>query len=175
MGRERFIQLCRLGVLLAAAVVLQTVVGSQLSFLGTAADVFVILVVLVAVGSGSTTGLAYGFVVGVTADMVFLDPIGMRAFMYLLIGYGVGRYVEEFGLASAWVVVILAGTMSLASQTLYGILQVATGVEGSFFTMVTSQILPAALFDGLLSAPLYLGLQRARLLTQPRAGGPIFG
>ncbi|MHB1345273.1 MAG: rod shape-determining protein MreD [Thermoleophilia bacterium] len=175
MGRERFLQLGRLGILLLIAIVLQTVVGSQLSFLGVAPDVFVILVVLVAVGSGSSTGLVYGFVVGITADTVFLDPIGMRAFMYLLIGYGVGRYVEEFGLASAWVVVILAGMMSLASQVVYGILQVAMDVEGSFFSMLTSQILPAALFDGLLAAPMYLGLQRIRLLSQPRSAGTIFG
>lgn len=175
MGRERFLQLGRLALLLAAAVFLQTVVGSQLSFLGVSPDVFVILVVLVAVSSGSMTGSVYGFVAGITADMVFLDPVGMRAFMYLLIGYGVGRYVEEFGLGSAWVVVILAGVMSLASQTVYGILQVATGVEGSFFTMMTTQILPAALFDALIAAPLYLGLQRARLLSRPGAPGPIFG
>lgn len=175
MGRERFLQLGRLGLLLLVAVVLQTAVGSQLSFLGVSPDVFVILVVLVAVGSGSMTGLVYGFVVGITADMVFLDPVGMRAFTYLLIGYGVGRYVEEFGLASAWVVVILAGTMSLASQVVYGILQVATDVEGSFFGMLTAQILPAALFDGLLAAPLYLGLQRIRLLRRPRSTGTIFG
>lgn len=175
MGRERLLQTGRLGLILVIAVVLQTVVGSQVSFLGVAPDVFVILVVLVAVGSGSMTGLVYGFLVGLTADMVFLDPIGMRAFVYLLIGYGVGRYVEEFGLASAWVVVILAGTMSLASQMVYGIFQVATGVEGSFFTMLRTQILPAALFDGLLSAPLYLGLQRIRLLDRPQSVEHMFG
>jgi rod shape-determining protein MreD len=175
LDRERLIEWGRLALLLVFAVVMQTVAASQLSFLGVTADVFVISVVLVAVGSGSTTGLIFGFVVGLTADVVYLDPIGMRTFMYLIIGYLVGRYVEEFGLGSAWVVVVLVGTVSLASQTAYGILQIVTGNEGSFLTMFVSQVLPAALFDGLLSAPLYLGLVRARLLSQPQPAGPMFG
>jgi rod shape-determining protein MreD len=175
LDRERLIKWGRLALLLVFAIVLQTVAASQLSFLGVTADVFVIVVVLVAVGSGSMTGLIFGFLAGFTADVVFLDPIGMRTFMYLIIGYWVGRYVEEFGLGSAWVVVLLAGTVSLASQTVYGILQIVTGTQGSFLTMVLSQILPAALFDGLLSAPLYLGLIRIRLLSQPQPAGPMFG
>ncbi len=175
MDREHLIAWGRLALLLVFAVVMQTVAASQLSFLGVTADVFLILVVLVAVGSGSTTGLVFGFVAGLTADVIFLDPIGMRTFMYLIIGYLVGRYVEEFGLGSAWVVVVLVAMVSLASQTTYGILQIITGNEGSFLTMFVSQVLPAALFDGLLSAPFYLGLVRARLLSQPQPAGPMFG
>ncbi|HZK49499.1 MAG TPA: rod shape-determining protein MreD [Thermoleophilia bacterium] len=175
MVRARLIDVGRLALLLVLAVILQTLAASQLSFLGVTADVFVIVVVLVAVGSGSFTGLVFGFVAGLTADVVFLDPIGMRTFMYLLIGYWAGRYVEEFGLSSAWVVVLLAGTVSLGAQTVYGILQMITGTEGSLLTMVVTQVLPAAMFDGLLSAPLYLGLTRVRLLPQQRAAGPMFG
>ena len=175
MDRERLIKWGRLALLLVLAIVLQTVAASQLSILGVTADVFVIVVVLVAVGYGSMTGLIFGFLAGLTADVVFLDPIGMRTFMYLMIGYWVGRYVEEFGLGSAWVVVLLAGMVSLSAQTMYGVLQIVTGSEGSFLTMLVSQILPAALLDGLLSAPLYLGLIRLRLLLQPQPAGPMFG
>jgi len=175
LDRERLIKWGRLALLLVLAIVLQTVAASQLSILGVTADVFVIVVVLVAVGYGSMTGLIFGFLAGLTADVVFLDPIGMRTFMYLMIGYWVGRYVEEFGLGSAWVVVLLAGMVSLSAQTMYGVLQIVTGSEGSFLTMLVSQILPAALLDGLLSAPLYLGLIRLRLLLQPQPAGPMFG
>lgn len=175
VDRERIIEWGRLAALLMLAVVLQTVAASQLSFVGVTADIFLIVVVLAAIGSGSTTGLVFGFVAGLTADVVFLDPIGMRTIMYLIVGYWVGRYVEEFGLSSAWVVVLLVAAVSLAAQTVYGVLQIITGNEGSFLNMIVFQILPAALFDGLLSAPLYLGLTRARLLSQPHPVGSIFG
>lgn len=174
MIRERLIETGRYVLLVLLAVFLQSVFASQLPLLGVRADVFVITVVLVAVGAGSTTGLVFGFIAGLTADVVFLEPVGTRAFMYLLAGYGVGRYVEEFGLASAWVVVILAGVASLASQGVYGVMQIATGAEGSFFSMVRHQMVPSAILDGLLAAPLYLGLVRLKLVHQPRPTGPLF-
>jgi cell shape-determining protein MreD len=95
--------------------------------------------------------------------------------MYLLAGYGVGRYVEEFGLSSAWVVVLLTASVSLATQVLYGLLQVAVGTGGSFLSILISQMVPAALLNGLLAAPLHLGFTKVRLLPTSRRADTIFG
>jgi rod shape-determining protein MreD len=165
----------KLAAMLLLAVALQGVTAAHFSFLGVTADVFVIVVVLVAVATGATKGLVFGFVAGLLADVAFLDPLGVHALMYLLIGYGVGRYVEEFGLASAWVVVLLTAGVSFGSQVFYGVLQVAAGTGGSFLAMMVSQMLPAALLDGLLAAPLYLGFSKVRLLPRSRRAGPMFG
>ncbi len=174
MIRARLIEIGRYALLVLLAVFLQAVFASQLPLLGVRADIFVITVVLVAVGAGSNTGLVFGFIAGLTADVVFLEPVGTRAFLYLLAGYGVGRYVEEFGLASAWVVVVLAAVASLASQGVYGVMQIAMGAEGSLFLMIRRQMIPSALFGGLLAAPLYLGFVRLKLVHRPREAGPLF-
>jgi rod shape-determining protein MreD len=164
----------RLVLALVLAVVLQTIVTSQLPILGVTADLFLLLTVLVAIARGAGVGLVFGFAAGLTADIVFLEPVGLRTFIYLLVGYGVGWYAEEFGLQSAWMVVILAGTASLLSQAVYGLFQFITGSAGGLLAMTRLQILPAALVDGLLAAPLYLGLVRLRLLPRPDAGDPSF-
>ncbi|MCZ7661662.1 MAG: rod shape-determining protein MreD [Thermoleophilia bacterium] len=164
----------RLALALVAAVAFQTVVTSQLPILGVTADLFLLLTVLVAISRGATVGLVFGFVAGLTADIVFLDPVGLRTFIYLIVGYGVGWYVEEFGLPSAWMVVVLAGVTSLLSQGVYGIFQFIMGSAGGFMAMTRLQVLPAALVDGLLAAPLYVGLVRLRILPRPDAADPSF-
>jgi rod shape-determining protein MreD len=171
----RLIEWARLAALLLVAVALQGVAAAHFSFLGVTADLFLIVVVLVALSGGAMRGLIFGFVGGLLADVVFLDPMGVHALMYLLAGYGVGRYVEEWGLSSAWVVVLLTAGVSLATQVLYGLLQVAVGTGGSFLSVLLTQMLPAALVNGLLAAPLHLGLTKVRLLPQSRPAGTIFG
>ncbi len=164
----------RLALLLLVAVALQTAVFSRLTLLGVTADLFVILVVLVAVSRGPVTAAVFGFVAGLVADIVYLDPVGIHTLIYLVTGYVVARYVEEFGLRSAWMVVVLTGLVSLAAQCVYGVFQFVIGPEGSFFYMVRAQIIPAALLDGLLAAPLYMGLVRLHALPEPGAAEPSF-
>jgi rod shape-determining protein MreD len=170
----RLLNICKLGLIIVAAVAIQTALISRLQILGVTADLFLILVVLVGVSRGAVTGMAFGFVAGLTADIVFLDPVGLRTLVYLATGFAVGRYVEEFGLANAWVIVLVTAVVSLVSQTIYGLFQFATGPEGALFAMMRSQMLPAAVLDGLLAAPLYLGLVRLRVLPAPGASEPSF-
>lgn len=170
----RLLSIFKLGLIIVAAVAIQAALISRLRILGVTADVFLILVVLVGVSRGAVTGMVFGFVAGLTADIVFLDPIGLRTLVYLAAGFAVGRYVEEFGLASAWVIVLVTAVVSLGSQVIYGLFQFATGPEGELFAMMRSQMLPAAVLDGLLAAPLYLSLVRLRVLPAPGASEPSF-
>lgn len=175
MIRNRLIGLWKYAAILIVAVFLQTVLAAHLPVLGVRADLFVIVVVLAALGAGSSNGLVFGFAVGLIADIVFFEPLGVRALMYLCAGYLVGRFVEEFGLASAWVVAALTGVVTLASQFAYGVLQVAMGSEGSLLDMLAAQMIPVAVLNGLLAAPLHVLLVRIGLVSRPQAPGPLFG
>jgi rod shape-determining protein MreD len=170
----RLLSIVKLGLIIVAAVAIQTALISRLQILGVTADLFLILVVLVGVSRGAVTGMVFGFVAGLIADVVFLDPVGLRTLVYLVAGFAVGRYVEEFGLGSAWGIVLVTAIVSLVSQVVYGLFQFATGPEGALFAMMRSQMLPAAVLDGLVAAPLYLGLVRLRVLPAPGASEPSF-
>lgn len=172
--RPQLLEIVKLALMVLVAVAVQAALISRLTILGVTADLFLILVVLVGVSRGAVTGMVFGFLVGLTADVVFLDPVGLRTLVYLAAGFAVGRYVEELGLASAWVVVLVTAVVSLVSQMAYGLFELATGPEGALFVMMRTQMVPAAVLDGLLAAPLYLGLVRLRLLPAPGSSEPSF-
>jgi rod shape-determining protein MreD len=164
----------RLALLLVVGVILQTVVVSRLTVLGVSADVYLVLVVLVALGNGPLTGVVFGFCAGLLADVLFLEPIGLRTLIYLMAGYAVGRYGEEFGFTGAWSAVLAATVVSLVAGLGYGVMQFVIGPQQGFFTMLRTQVLPQAVFNGLLAAPLYLGLLRLRLVGRAVQTGPSY-
>ena len=175
MERREFIIVGKVVLLLAFAVLLQTVLISQISILGVTADLFLILTVIVSVSRGSLQVAVFGFVAGLIADVAYFAPLGVRALIYVLAGYFVGMFVARFGTVSPWSVALLAGVTSFLYQLLLGIFQYVMGPRGGFFTMIGVQMLPEAVLDGLVTAPLYVLLMRTRLLPPPHLSGARFG
>jgi len=164
MGRKELIVVGKVFLLLAFAVLLQTVLLSHISILGVTADLFLILTVIVAVSRGSLEGAVFGFFAGLIADIAYYQPLGVRALIYVLAGYFVGMFVARFGTVSPWSVALLAGVTSFLAQLLFGVFQYIMGPRGGLITMIGTQMLPEAVLDGLIAAPLYVFLVRVRLL-----------
>lgn len=172
---DRAATVARLTLVLIAAVAVQAIVSSRLTVLGVTPDLFIVLVVLIGLDRGSLTGAVFGFAAGLVADLVFLDPIGWRAFVYLIGGYAVGRYAEEIGVVNAWVIIVAAFGVSLASQAAYGIFQFLTAEEAGLLTMLRVQVLPAAILDGLVAVPVSMVLSRVGAIKRhAQATGPSF-
>jgi rod shape-determining protein MreD len=164
MGRKQLIVVAKVLLLLVLAVILQTVLLSQISILGVTADLVLILTVIVAVSRGSLEGAVFGFFAGILADIAYYQPLGVRAFVYVLVGYFVGMFVARFGTVSPWSVALLAGVASFLAQFVFGLVEYVTGPRGGFFTIIGTQMLPQAVLDGLITAPLYVFLVRVRLI-----------
>ncbi len=114
------------------AVLLQTLLVSRVSVLGVTADLFLILTVVVAVSRGSMEGAIFGFFAGLVADIAFFQPLGVRALIYVLVGYFVGMFVARFGTVSPWAVLLLAGSASFAAQFVFGLFQYMMGPRAGF-------------------------------------------
>jgi rod shape-determining protein MreD len=177
MGRKEFIVIGKVVLLLVFAVVLQTVLLSHVSVLGVTADLFLIFTVIVAVTRGSLEGAVFGFFAGLAADIAYYQPLGVRALIYVLVGYFVGMFVARFGTANPWSVALVAGVASFLAQFLFGLFQFMMGPRAALLTMIGAQMLPEAVLDGLITAPLYVFLVRVRLLpgvhldaARPRGG-----
>jgi rod shape-determining protein MreD len=175
MGRKELAVVGKVLLLLVFAVFLQTVLFSHISILGVTADLFLILTVIVAVSRGSLEGAVFGFFAGMVADIAYYQPLGVRAFTYVLAGYFVGVFVARFGTVSPWSVALLAGVTSFLAQFLFGVFQYVMGPRGGFLTMIGTQMLPEAVLDGLITAPLYVVLLRTRLLPAPRLDSTRLG
>jgi rod shape-determining protein MreD len=177
MGRKELSVVGKVILLLVFAVILQTVLLTHISILGVTADLFLILTVIVAVSRGSLEGAVFGFFAGLMADIAYYQPLGVRALTYVLAGYFVGMFVARFGTVSPWSVALIAGVTSFLAQFMFGLFQYIMGPRAAFFTMIGIQMLPEAVLDGLIAAPLYVFLVRVRLLTAPHleTGSPPGG
>jgi rod shape-determining protein MreD len=175
LERRQLIIVGKVFLLLVFAVLLQTVLISQISILGVTADLFLILTVVVAVSRGSLQGAVFGFFAGIVADIAYFSPLGVRAFILVLAGYLLGMFVARFGTVSPWSVALLAGVTSFLAQLLFGIFQYVMGPRGGFLTMIGVQMLPEAVLDGLITAPIYVVLLRTRLLPPPHLDSVQFG
>ncbi len=167
MGRGQLIILGKVVLLLVFAVLLQTVLVSQVSILGVTADLFLILTIIVAVCRGSLEGAVFGFFAGLVADIAYFQPLGVRALIYVLAGYFVGMFVARFGTVNPWSVALLAGVTSFLAQFVFGVFQYIMGPRAALLTMIGTQMLPEAVVDGLITAPLYVFLVKVRLLPAP--------
>jgi len=168
MGRKEAVAAGKFVLLLVIAVVLQVMVTSRITVLGVTADLFVILTVIMAVSRGSLTGAIFGFVAGLFADVAFMQPLGIHALIYLLVGYLVGMFVARFETASPWAVLPLVGVSSVLAQFVFGLFQYIIGPKAAFFSMIGTQMIPGAILDALFAVPIYLLLLRARVIPTPK-------
>jgi rod shape-determining protein MreD len=158
--------------LFVVAIVLQTMLVSHISVLGVTADLFLIFTVVIGISRGSLDGAIFGFVAGLVADLAFMQPLGIRALTYVLVGYFVGMVVVRFGTVGPWAVFLIALGASFSAQVLYGLLQFVMGPRAGFFTILGVQILPEALLDALVAIPVYVLLIRLRVIPGPRGVEP---
>jgi rod shape-determining protein MreD len=156
-------------LLLVIGAILQTVILSRFSVMGVTADLFLILTVIVAFSKGPIEGAVFGFVAGIVADMIYYGHLGMRALVYVLVGYCVGLLVMRFETINVWAVMVLTAVSSFCGQLIYGIFQYVMTPRSGFVTMVWRQMIPEAVFDALVAILVYVLLVRLRVFNpKPR-------
>ena len=85
-------EVARLAGVLLVTVLLQTAVAPHLRLLGANPDFALIAVVCVALISGAETGAVFGFLTGILTAIALMEPFGLSAFVFVLVGYFAGRY-----------------------------------------------------------------------------------
>ncbi|MBN1628680.1 MAG: rod shape-determining protein MreD [Thermoleophilia bacterium] len=177
MKRTRFAVVGKALLLLVIAIALQTLVVSRISVLGVTADTFVIFTIVMALSRGPLQGAIFGFFAGIVADVAFIQPLGVHALVYVLIGYSVGTLVSRFGGVNALGVFLIAGGAALSAQILFGLFQFMMGPRAGFLTMLGTQMLPAAVLDALVTVPVYAVLVRFRVVpaspVEPKTAGGV--
>ncbi|OFW62547.1 MAG: rod shape-determining protein MreD [Actinobacteria bacterium RBG_13_63_9] len=168
MGRGQAKTLGKVVLLVLIAVALQTLVVSHVTVLGVGADLFLIFTVMVAISWGSLAGAVFGFVAGIAADIAYLEPLGMRALVYVLTGYSLGVVAGRFGAASLWNVFLYTVASSFVAQVVFGVFAYVMGPREGFFTVLGLQMLPGAVLDALLAVPVFLLLVKLRVISMPR-------
>jgi rod shape-determining protein MreD len=161
-------EIARLVVTLLVATLLQTTVAPNIRILGANPDFALIIVVCVGLLKGSEIGAVFGFATGMLVAIALMEPLGLSAFVFVLIGYFAGRYAETADLSAGYAPLVGAFAATLLANVLLATAQFLLERQvplGFFFGRV---LVPSLILNTLLAAPLYLAVRFAL-----RGGGDL--
>lgn len=151
-----WLDLVRLGSVLIVAVVLQTTVSPNIGVLGAHPDFALIVVVCAALLRGAEAGSIFGFVLGGLVSVLLFEPAGIGAFVMVAVGYLAGRYAETVELSPGFLPVVAVLAATLMAETMYAVTQFLLAREAPLGWVLTHVIVPQAILNTLLAAPVYL-------------------
>lgn len=175
MSRKQAIAAIKVVLLVIIAVILQTVLVSRVSVMGISADLFLIFTVIMAISRGPTGGCVFGFFAGLAADVAYLAPLGVRAFVYVVTGYALGLLAERFGPLNLWGVFLFTAGSAFVARCVFGLFQYVMGPREGLLTMLGLQMVPGVLLDALVAVPIYVALLHTRVISLPRVESPPGG
>jgi rod shape-determining protein MreD len=149
-------EILRLVAVLLVAVLLQTAVAPHLRLLGANPDFALIAVVCVALVKGSETGAVFGFLTGMFTAIALMEPFGLSAFVFVLIGYFAGRYAETADLPAGLAPLLTVFAATLVANVLFAMAQFLLAREVPLGFFLGRVLLPSLVFNTLLAAPVYL-------------------
>jgi len=163
----RLIAVGKAAGLIVIAVALQVLVASHVTVLGLTIDVFAIFTVLVALSWGPLPGSFFGFFAGIAADVAYRAPLGMRALVYVVIGYSVGLLAGRFKAIRPRTVFLYTLGASFATKVVLGLFSFLMGPRGGFFQMLGLQMIPGAALDALVAVPVFILLVKIKIVPVP--------
>jgi rod shape-determining protein MreD len=149
-------EVVRLGVVLIAGVLLQTAVAPHLRLLGANPAFALIAVVCVALVKGPETGAVFGFLTGMFTAIALMEPFGLSAFVFVLVGYFAGRYAETADLPAGLAPLLTVFAATLVANVLFAMAQFLLAREVPLGFFLGRVLFPSLVFNTLLAAPVYL-------------------
>jgi rod shape-determining protein MreD len=149
-------EIARLVVTLVVATLLQTTVAPNIRILGANPDFALITIACVALLKGSEIGAVFGFATGTLVAIALMEPLGLSAFVFVLIGFMAGRYAETADLSAGFAPLVSVFAATLLANVLLATAQylLARQVPLGFF--LGRVLVPSLILNTLLAAPLYL-------------------
>lgn len=146
----------RLVVALLVVVLLQTTVAPNIRLLGANPDFALVIVVSVALLKGSEVGAVFGFCTGTLVAIALMEPFGLSAFVFVLVGYFAGRYAETADLSAAFAPLVAVLLATVLANVLFAVAQFLLAREVPLDLLFVRVLLPAVVLNTLLAAPLYI-------------------
>ena len=151
--------IARLAVMLVIATLLQTTVAPFIRILGASPDFALIIIVCVALMKGSETGAVFGFLTGMMVAIALMEPFGLSAFVFVLVGYFAGRYAETADLSAGFAPLLTTFAATLVADILFAMAQFLLERQVPMGFFVARVLIPSLIINTLLAAPLYLAVR----------------
>ena len=152
--------LARLAALGLLGVVVQTAAVSQLPIAGAGADLSPLLVMAAGLLCGSLAGGCFGFGVGLFADIISLQTLGVSSLVLLAVGYAAGRLREARDPEGALVPLAAGAVATLLFALGFALVQFLLGVDAPISWALLRQTLATLVINTLLALPVYAVARR---------------
>ncbi len=151
-----WVEVAKLAVALLVATLLQTTVAPHLRLLGAYPDFALIIVVCVALVKGSEIGAVFGFLTGMFTAIALMEPFGLSAFVFVLVGFLAGRYAETADLTAGFAPLLSVFAATVLANVLLAVTQFLLAREVPLGFFIGRVLAPSVVLNTLLAAPLYL-------------------
>ena len=150
----------RIALLALVAALLEIVAVSQVSVFGVSADLTPLVVASVGLLTGSISGAAVGFGMGLFLDLALVQTLGVNSLIYTVVGYGAGR-LRELRDPQAPVVPLLLGAAATAVGLVgFGLMNFLLGIDAPVSFLLLRQILVTVLLNALIALPVFAVVRR---------------
>lgn len=154
--QERQSRLWRVALMVLLAVIAQVTVAPYLTVLGAKPDISLVVIVCLAMMRGPLWGAVGGFAAGMLMDIALVQTLGISSFLMTLAGYFSGRYAEGVDENSWFPPVLMVFVSTIFVQALNAVIMFLFGIEASVNYVAFRIILPSAILNALLAAPLFV-------------------
>jgi rod shape-determining protein MreD len=157
----------RLAICGFVACLLEVAAISQITIIGSRADLTPLVVASVGLLCGSIPGALFGFFCGLFIDTALVQTLGLSSLVYVVAGYGAGR-LRELRDPQAAAVPIVVGAVATAVVTGgYGLMEFLLGVDTPVSWLLISQILLTIAVNTILALPAHTLVRRWLLPVLP--------
>jgi rod shape-determining protein MreD len=152
--------LVRLVAIVFLAVLIQIGLFSQISILGSVANLIPVVVISLGLLGGAVTGAVTGFAAGLLVDVMIGGTLGVASLALMAAGYLAGRWREGYDIVSSLVPPLLIGLLTALTALIYGGLTLTLGVEAPVSVLALREAVIQGLLAVVLALPVFPLIKR---------------
>ena len=152
--------LARLVVIVLVTVLLQIGFFSQMTILGSVANLIPVVVISLGLLGGAVSGAVAGFVTGLLVDVMIGGTLGVASLSLMASGYLAGRWREGYDIVSSLVPPLLIGALTALTALILAGLTLTLGVEAPVSVLALREAVIQGLLAILLAIPVFPLIKR---------------
>jgi len=145
------VNVAKASLVILITLILQVCLLARFSFDGAKPDIMILLAIAAGFVAGPEKGATIGFASGLAFDVVLTTPFGLSAFVYTLVGYGVGALGASVVRSSWWIAPAVAAVASTAGVLLYAMVGAVLGEATLSGPPLTAIVVVVAAVNALLA------------------------
>lgn len=151
---------------LGVCILLQSTLLNRIAIRGVRPDLALIVLIFVSMRRGSMVGQVSGFAAGILEDLMNVSPLGFHSLMRTLIGYVYGVFAGNVFIDPFLMPMILTVIATIVKGVLAGVISAIFGIVSSGFVIFTGRLWIEVAYNGILAPFLFALLGVFRIFKQ---------